>query len=87
MLGVDTVKNLVVPRFIALMLVTGLFNIYAILFGLFGGMLARGLQRPAARPVLGHAVRQRHEHGDLWGSVLKTTIFGGSSRSSAVTRG
>src|SRR5271154_6734910 len=39
-LGVDPVKNLVVPRFLALMLVTGLFNIYAILFGLFGGILA-----------------------------------------------
>src|SRR5271163_278248 len=39
-LGVDPVKNLVVPRFLALMLVTGLFNLYAILFGLFGGLLA-----------------------------------------------
>src|SRR5665811_1893298 len=39
-LGVDPVKNLVVPRFLALMMVTGLFNIYAILFGLFGGLLA-----------------------------------------------
>src|ERR1700728_326666 len=39
-LGVDPVKNLVVPRFLSLMLVTGLFNIYAILFGLFGGLIA-----------------------------------------------
>ena len=39
-LGVDPIKNLVVPRFLALMLVTGLFNIYAILFGIFGGLLA-----------------------------------------------
>jgi phospholipid/cholesterol/gamma-HCH transport system permease protein len=30
-LGVDPIKNLVVPRFLALMLVTGLFNLYAIL--------------------------------------------------------
>ena len=34
MLGVDPVKNLVVPRFLALMLVTGLFDIYALLFGI-----------------------------------------------------
>ena len=34
------IKNLVVPRFLALMLVTGLFNIYAMLFGIFGGLLA-----------------------------------------------
>ena len=29
-LGVDPVKNLVVPRFLALMLVTGLFDVYAL---------------------------------------------------------
>jgi phospholipid/cholesterol/gamma-HCH transport system permease protein len=39
-LGVDPVKNLVVPRFLSLMVVTGLFNIYALLFGIFGGVLA-----------------------------------------------
>src|ERR1700750_2211167 len=39
-LGVDPVKNLVVPRFLALMLATGLFNIYALIFGIFGGILA-----------------------------------------------
>jgi ABC-type transporter Mla maintaining outer membrane lipid asymmetry permease subunit MlaE len=39
-LGVDTVKNLVVPRFLALMVVTGLFDIYALLFGIFGGIIA-----------------------------------------------
>ena len=39
-LGVDPVKNLVVPRFLALMLITGLFDLYALLFGIFGGILA-----------------------------------------------
>src|SRR5438874_13075585 len=39
-LGADPVKNLVVPRFLALMLVTGLFDIYALLFGIFGGIIA-----------------------------------------------
>ena len=39
-LGVDPVKNLVVPRFLALMIVTALFNIYALIFGIFGGILA-----------------------------------------------
>src|SRR5687768_15985671 len=32
-LGVDPVKNLVVPRFLALMLVAGLFDVYALIFG------------------------------------------------------
>jgi phospholipid/cholesterol/gamma-HCH transport system permease protein len=39
-LGVDPIKNLVVPRFLALMVVTGLFNVYAIIFGLTGGIIA-----------------------------------------------
>src|SRR5271156_5088747 len=39
-LGVDPVKNLVVPRFLALMVITGLFDLYALLFGIFGGILA-----------------------------------------------
>src|SRR5689334_18120747 len=39
-LGVDPVKNLVVPRFLALMIVTALFNIYALLCGIVAGVLA-----------------------------------------------
>ena len=58
-LGVDPVKNLVVPRFLALMLVTGLFNIYAILFGLFGGILAELLNGGSLGPFWSYAVRER----------------------------
>ncbi len=36
-LGVDPIKNLVVPRFLALMLITGLMDIYALIFGIVGG--------------------------------------------------
>ena len=39
-LGVDPIKNLVVPRFLALMLITGLLDVYAILFGISGGLFA-----------------------------------------------
>ncbi len=61
-LGVDPVKNLVVPRFLSLVLVTGLFNIYSILFGFFGGMIADVEYGGSARAVLEPAVRQRHGH-------------------------
>jgi phospholipid/cholesterol/gamma-HCH transport system permease protein len=73
-LGVDPVKNLVVPRFLALMLVTGLFDIYALLFGIFGGV-ADARQRRAARPVL-RDLFTNASTTDLWGSVLKCTMFG-----------
>ena len=39
-LGVDPIKNLVVPRFLALMLITGLLDVYAICFGISGGVIA-----------------------------------------------
>jgi phospholipid/cholesterol/gamma-HCH transport system permease protein len=74
-LGVDPVKNLVVPRFLSLMLVAGLFNMFAILFGLFGGMLAEveygGLLGPFWTNLFDNA-----NVTDLWGSALKTTLFG-----------
>ena len=54
MLGVDPIKNLVVPRFLALMIVTGLFNIYALIFGIFGGVLATLDVRRPVRPLLRH---------------------------------
>jgi phospholipid/cholesterol/gamma-HCH transport system permease protein len=74
-LGVDPVKNLVVPRFLALMVVTGLFDIYAILFGLFGGLLAEIVNGGSLGPFW-NTLFANSSVTDLWGSVLKTTVFG-----------
>jgi phospholipid/cholesterol/gamma-HCH transport system permease protein len=74
-LGVDPVKNLVVPRFLALMVVTGLFNLYAILFGLFGGILAALTYAQPLGPFW-NTLFANATSTDLWGSVLKTTVFG-----------
>ena len=64
-LGVDPVKNLVVPRFLALMLVTGMFDVFA--------RAVRHLRRPrrqrrqpaAGRPVLRQPADQREHPGPL----------------------
>jgi phospholipid/cholesterol/gamma-HCH transport system permease protein len=74
-LGVDPVKNLVVPRFLALMLATGLFNIYAVLFGLFGGLLAAVVNHQPLGPFW-VTFFANTSTTDLWGSTLKTAIFG-----------
>ncbi len=74
-LGVDPVKNLVVPRFLALMLVTGLFDVYAILFGIFGGVLAELAEGQPVGPFW-VTLFANASTTDLWGSVLKCTIFG-----------
>ena len=74
-LGVDPVKNLVVPRFLALMLVTGLFDIFAVFFGIFAGLLATILNNA---PLGGFWATffTNASTTDLWGSVLKCTMFG-----------
>src|SRR5438128_10732402 len=74
-LGVDPVKNLVVPRFLSLMIVTGLFNIYAILFGIFGGILATLAFKAPLGPFFSTLLTNASTT-DLWGSVVKTTLFG-----------
>jgi phospholipid/cholesterol/gamma-HCH transport system permease protein len=74
-LGVDPVKNLVVPRFLALMLVTGLFDIYALLFGIFGGIIAELVNQQPLGPFW-NTLFANASTTDLWGSVLKTTIYG-----------
>ena len=74
-LGVDPVKNLVVPRFLALMLVTGLFDIYALLFGIFGGIVATLVNGAPLGPFWATFFTNASTT-DLWGSVLKTTLFG-----------
>ena len=74
-LGVDPVKNLVVPRFLALMIVTALFNIYALIFGIFGGILATFVNHASLGPFFSTFFNNA-ETTDLWGSVVKTTLFG-----------
>src|SRR5467141_2763336 len=74
-LGVDPIKNLVVPRFLALMLVTGLFNLYALLFGIFGGVLATLTFDAPLGPFFATLLNNASTT-DLWGSVVKCTLFG-----------
>src|SRR3954447_7692424 len=70
-LGVDPIKNLVVPRFLALMLITGLLDIYALIFGIVGGIGAEILYN---QPLGGFFATLFNNASvtDLWGSVLKT---------------
>src|ERR687894_2874682 len=74
-LGVDPVKNLVVPRFLALMLITGRMDIYALIFGIVGGIGAELLYN---EPLGGFFATLFNNASvtDLWGSVLKTPLFG-----------
>jgi phospholipid/cholesterol/gamma-HCH transport system permease protein len=74
-LGVDPVKNLVVPRFLSLMVLTGLMDIYALIFGISGGIAAELLYK---QPLGGFfaTLFNNASTTELWASVLKTTLFG-----------
>jgi phospholipid/cholesterol/gamma-HCH transport system permease protein len=74
-LGVDPVKNLVVPRFLALMLVTGLFDVFAIVAGLAGGLLANAFNGGSSGQFFATFLANA-DTTDLWGSVLKCTLYG-----------
>jgi phospholipid/cholesterol/gamma-HCH transport system permease protein len=75
-LGVDPIKNLVVPRFLALIVITGLLDVFAIVFGLTAGMAASLLY---GEPLGGFfaTVSSNAVITDIWGSVLMCTLFGG----------
>jgi len=75
-LGVDPIKNLVVPRFLALILVTALFDVFAIIFGITGGLFATWINGARAEPFFATFFTSSSVT-DLWGSVVKCTIFGG----------
>jgi phospholipid/cholesterol/gamma-HCH transport system permease protein len=74
-LGVDPIKNLVVPRFLALMVVTSLLDIFAIVFGLSAGIAAELLYH---QPLGGFfaTLFSNATVTDLWASVLMCTMFG-----------
>jgi len=74
-LGVDPVKNLVVPRFLALMVITGLFDAFAIIAGLSGGVLASLSFKAPLGPFFATLLTNASTT-DLWGSVVKCTMFG-----------
>src|SRR6476661_1778830 len=74
-LGVDPVKNLVVPRFLALLVVTGLLDIFAIVFGLSAGIAAELLYHQSLGGFFA-TLFTNATVTDLWSSVLMCTMFG-----------
>ncbi len=74
-LGVDPIKNLVVPRFLALMLLTGLFVVYAVIAGVIGGVVTTIIFHEPLAGFWG-TFFSNASVTDLWGSVVKTTVFG-----------
>ncbi len=74
-LGVDPIKNLVVPRFLALMVVTALLDAFAILFGLAAGIAAELIYHQSLGGFFA-TLFSNASVTDIWGSVAMCTAFG-----------
>lgn len=75
-LGVDSVRSLVLPRVVAVTIITPLLNIIALTFGIVGGWIA-------SVPILGANGWGYYENlfanlttPDMWAAFVKTTVFG-----------
>ena len=75
MLGVDPIKNLVVPRFLALMVITALLDIFAIVFGLSAGIAAELIYNQSLGGFFA-TLFSNATVTDIWSSVLMCTMFG-----------
>lgn len=74
-LGVDPVRTLVIPRVIAVTVMTGLLDLFALAFGVLGGFIA-ALQIGSSSAAFQESFFDNLSTIDVWGSVVKTTIFG-----------
>jgi phospholipid/cholesterol/gamma-HCH transport system permease protein len=74
-LGVDPVKSLVVPRFLALMSVTVAFNVYALFFGTLGGVVVTLVNGAPLGPFFS-TFFDNATTVELLASFLKTALFG-----------
>jgi phospholipid/cholesterol/gamma-HCH transport system permease protein len=75
-LGLDPIRELVVPRVVAVTFLTGLCDVAGVLIGAVGGYIAAVPLLGAAPGNFFHDFFANASVTDVWGSVVKTTIFG-----------
>src|SRR5439155_21483860 len=75
-LGLDPVRSIVVPRFLALGLVTAFMNLLALVFGVVGGWLAAVVVFGESSAGYLGTFTSNFTLPDLLGSVIKTSMFG-----------
>src|SRR3954451_16501198 len=74
-LGIDPIKSLVVPRFIAITALTAFFDVFALVFGTFGGILATITHGAPLGPFFS-TYFENATTTEFAASLLKTSLFG-----------
>lgn len=75
-LGVDPVRELVLPRILSTAVITGLFDIVALLVGIVGGYVASVVLLGASTSGYVSQFYSQANIADLLGSFVKTFLFG-----------
>lgn len=75
-LGVDPIKSIVVPRFLALGIMTAALNVVSVMFGIFSGWCAAVLTFGETSAGYLATFTSNFTLADLLGSLMKTAIFG-----------
>ncbi len=75
-MGVDPIRYLVVPRFLACFLLTPVLTLYADLTGSLGGWLVSVVQQGVASGPYWDYTREAVDNFDLFSGVLKSFFFG-----------
>ncbi|WP_244223478.1 MlaE family ABC transporter permease [Amycolatopsis circi] len=75
-LGVDPIRTLILPRVLAVTFMTGLLDLVALVFGVLGGYIASVWVLGANSSAFLDNFFANATTTDVWGSVVKTTIFG-----------
>lgn len=74
-LGVDPIRSIILPRVVALVIMTGLMDLVALVFGVAGGWLA-AIELGADSNAFFANFWANATTTDMWGSVAKTFMFG-----------
>ncbi|OJG06094.1 putative phospholipid ABC transporter permease protein MlaE [Pseudonocardia autotrophica] len=75
-LGIDPIRQLVLPRVIAVTIMIGLLDVVALTFGVLGGYLAGVPIGGANSAAFIASLFNNLTTTDVWGSVVKTACFG-----------
>ncbi len=75
-MGIDAVRSLVVPRFLALGIVTALMNLVAVTCGVLGAMIASTAIFGESIAAFLQTFTSNFSLPDLAGSLIKTSLFG-----------
>lgn len=75
-LGVDPVRHLVVPRVIGTALITGFFDLFALVLGILGGYIASVIFLGSSSSGYVASFFTESNVTDDWSSLVKTFLFG-----------